>query len=176
MACCLSLAACRLIQYLGSRRSVFCAASCLNVNVVHFIIIPFWLAKLTHFIWVSTSKVANLPTWPQVPSTPLANGFRRDQGSSGQARFMLHEPTRICWWCSHETWPQIHSSYSEAVPIGVSTQLWIRAQGYSQGTINKNPTCTSMSMIIQKLYPIIFLSVWVSYYQGSWPRSPKGLG
>jgi hypothetical protein len=36
---------------------------------------------------------------------------------------------------------------------------WIRAQVYSQGTINKNPTCTSISMIIQKLYPIIFLSL-----------------
>jgi hypothetical protein len=42
-ACRLLLEACAffLIQYLASMRSVFCAANSLNVNVVHFIIIPF---------------------------------------------------------------------------------------------------------------------------------------
>ena len=47
-ACCLLLEACAffLIQYLASMRSVFCAANSLNVNVVHFIIIPLYCLVL----------------------------------------------------------------------------------------------------------------------------------
>ena len=57
-ACCLRLEAFFLIQYLASMRSVFCAANSLNVNVVHFIIIPFWLAKR----WLHRLGLA----WPQI--------------------------------------------------------------------------------------------------------------